>query len=72
MFSYHRLFFGCLLMLFASGGLRFLLKKHAVFREIHDGLGGLQQALSMEMNRKWHIKLAHLSTQQLTMDRGKG
>ena len=54
-------------MLFAMGGLRLWLKKHAVFREIHDGVGGVQQELSMEMNRNITKKLAHLLTQQLTI-----
>ncbi len=44
-------FGGCILLLFAMGGLRLWLKKHAVFREIHDGMGWVQQELSMEMNR---------------------
>ena len=47
-------------------------QKYAVFREIHDGMGGVQQKLSMEMNRNMAKKLAQLSTQQLTMDSGKG
>ncbi len=59
-------------MLFAMGGLRLWLKKHAVFREIHDGMGEVQQELSMKMNRKMTKKLAHLSTQQLTIDWGRG
>ena len=35
-------FGGCVLLLFAMGGLRLWLEKDAVFRETCDGMGGMQ------------------------------
>ena len=65
-------FLECLWMLFKSDRLRLWLKQPDVFREIHNGMGWVQQELSMERNNNMTKKWAHLSTQQLTIDRGRG
>ncbi len=65
-------FGGCFLLLFAISGSKLWLKKHVVYRGIRNGMGEVLQELSMEMNRNMAKKLAHLSTQQLTIDQGRG
>jgi hypothetical protein len=61
-----------LLVVVCNGWVEVVAQKHAVYREICAGMEGLQQELSMEMNRNMARKLAFLSTQQLTIDRGMG
>ena len=48
------------------------LEKHAVFGEIHDGVGGVQQEIEHENEQEYGKKLTHLLTQQLTIHWGEG
>ena len=49
-----------------DGWVEVVAQKHAVYREIYNGMGGVWQEVRMEMNRNMAKVLAYLLMQQLT------